>query len=165
MTRKRVRESVGRLTNIPCPTCDGRGRIKSPVTLAFEIMREAQRAARKHREDQIVVNCSGEIAKVLQGPERESLRMLMMRLNKSIVVRPQPQYHMEQYDLHGKWSRPELAQGNRGGQVRRDGGERGGRGGGGRGGRRDQPDARPAAAETGAAAEESKAPGEPPAAT
>ncbi len=165
MTRKRVRESVGRLTNIPCPTCDGRGHIKSPDTLAYEILREAQRAARKHREDQIVVNCSGEVAKILQGPEREGLRMLMMRLNKSIVVRPQPQYHIEQYDLNGKWSRPELAQGNRGGQVRRDGGERGGRGGRGRGGREQATEARveggEAAATSEPAAPESKPAAEP----
>jgi hypothetical protein len=38
----------------------------------------------------------------------------MMKLNKSITVRPQPQYHLEQYDLHGKWSRPDLQQAQRG---------------------------------------------------
>ena len=108
MTRKRVRESVGRLMNEACPICDGRGHIRSKVTMAYEIMREAMRAARKHREDQLVVNCHPEVAKFLQGQEREALRLLMMRLNKSIVVRAQPQYHVEQYDLHGKWSRPEL---------------------------------------------------------
>jgi Rne/Rng family ribonuclease len=172
MTRKRVRESVGRLTNMPCPTCDGRGHVKSPDTLVYEIMREAQRAARKHREDQIIVNCSGEVAKLLQGPEREGLRMLMMRLNKSIVVRPQPQYHLEQFDLHGKWSRPELANGGRGGQVRRDGqgaapgkegGERGGRGGGRQGRGREQQERAPAADATviAEAKEESKSPAEP----
>ena len=134
MTRKRVRESVGRLMNESCPVCDGRGHVRSKVTMAYEIMREAQRAARKHREDQLVVNCHPDVAKLLQGPEREALRLLMMRLNKSIVVRVQPQYHVEQYDLHGKWSRPELQQNNanRGG-VRRDDG---------RGSRRDRDQAR-----------------------
>jgi len=46
-----------------------------------------------------------------------------MKLNKSITVRPQPQYHLEQYDLHAKWSRPDLQQAQRG-QGRRDGGRR-----------------------------------------
>jgi hypothetical protein len=102
--------------------------------MAFEIMREVQRAAGKHREDQLVVSCHPDIAKLLQGPEREAMRLLMMKLNKSIVVRPQPQYHVEQYDLHGKWSRPELQQSNArtggGGQQRggRSEGRRGGRG-------------------------------------
>jgi hypothetical protein len=65
------------------------------------------------------------VAKLLQGPEREAMRLLMMKLNKSITVRPQPQYHLEQYDLHAKWSRPELQQAQRG-QGRRDGGRRDG---------------------------------------
>ncbi|MBS2023569.1 MAG: Rne/Rng family ribonuclease [Deltaproteobacteria bacterium] len=122
MTRKRVRESMGRLLNVGCPTCDGRGYVKSAATVAYEIMREAQRAARKHREDQIVVNCHPDVARLLQATEREALRLLMMRINRSIQVRPQPQYHVDQYDLHGKWSRPELAQqGRNGPPVRRDG--------------------------------------------
>src|SRR5258708_36289779 len=105
-------------------------------------MRECKRVAKKHREAQIVINCHSEVAKFLQGPERDAMRLLMMKLNKSIVVRPQPQYHVEQYDLHGKWSRPEM-QGERGRPPvlgnRAQGG--GGAGGGGRGrdGRRGHP--------------------------
>jgi len=125
MTRKRVRESITRLTTEMCPTCDGRGHVRSKTTMAYDIMREVQRAAGKHREDQLVVSCHPEVAKLLQGPEREAMRLLMMKLNKSITVRPQPQYHLEQYDLHAKWSRPELQQAQRG-QGRRDGGRRDG---------------------------------------
>jgi len=124
MTRKRVRESITRLTTEMCPTCDGRGHVRSKTTMAYDIMREVQRAAGKHREDQLVVSCHPEVAKLLQGPEREAMRLLMMKLNKSITVRPQPQYHLEQYDIHAKWSRPELQQAQRG-QGRRDGGRRG----------------------------------------
>jgi len=127
MTRKRVRESITRMTTEICPVCDGRGHVRSKVTMAYDIMREVQRAAGKHREDQLVISCHPEVAKILQGPEREAMRLLMMKLNKSITVRPQPQYHIEQYDLHAKWSRPELQQQRGGG--RRDGGRRdGGRG-------------------------------------
>jgi ribonuclease G len=125
MTRKRVRESITRLTTEICPTCDGRGHVRSKTTMAYDIMREVQRAAGKHREDQLVVSCHPDVAKLLQGPEREAMRLLMMKLNKSITVRPQPQYHLEQYDLHAKWSRPELQQAQRG-QGRREGGRRDG---------------------------------------
>jgi ribonuclease G len=125
MTRKRVRESIGRLTTETCPACDGRGHMRSKVTMAYDIMREVQRAAGKHREDLLVVSCHPEVAKLLQGPEREAMRLLMMKLNKSITVRPQPQYHVEQYDLHAKWSRPDLEKTQRGG-GRRDGGRRDG---------------------------------------
>ena len=86
---------------------------------------DEERAARKQREDQIIVSCHPEVGKLLQGPEREAMRLLMMKLNKSITVRPQPQYHMEQYDLHGKWSRPDLQQAQRGLSSRGGGGQRG----------------------------------------
>jgi len=121
-----VRESIGRLTTEMCPVCDGRGHVRSKVTMAYDIMREVQRAAGKHREDQLVVSCHPEVAKLLQGPEREALRLLMMKLNKSITVRPQPQYHIEQYDLHGKWSRPDLQQAQR--ALASRGGQRAGNG-------------------------------------
>ena len=136
MTRKRVRESVTRLTTETCPTCDGRGHVRSKTTIAYEIMREVQRAARKQREDQIIVSCHPEVAKLLQGPEREAMRLLMMKLNKSFTVRPQPQYHLEQFDLYAKWSRPDLQQTQRG-MTPRPGGQKGGRDRGGRGERRD----------------------------
>ena len=93
-----------------------------------------------------MVSCHPEVAKLLQGPEREAMRLLMMKLNKSITVRPQPQYHVEQYDLHAKWSRPELQQQRGGG--RRDGGRRDGN----RGPQR-PPDARPPDDKTEATAE------------
>src|SRR5436305_14555222 len=92
--------------------------------MAYGIMREVQRAAGKHREDQLVVSCHPEVAKLLQGPEREAMRLLMMKLNRSITVRPQPQYHVEQYDIHAKWSRPELQQAQRGQGGGRGRGER-----------------------------------------
>jgi ribonuclease G len=145
MTRKRVRESVTRLTTEMCPTCDGRGHVRSKTTMAYEIMREVQRAARKQREDQIIVSCHPEVAKLLQGPEREAMRLLMMKLNKSITVRPQPQYHVEQFDLYAKWSRPDLQQAQRG-MAPRPPGQKGGRGG--RGERREAEAARPGEAPT-----------------
>ena len=159
MTRKRVRESIGRMTTASCPTCDGRGHVRSQITIAYEVMREVQREAKRHREDQLVVSCHPEVAKLLQGPEREALRLLMMKLNRSITVRPQPQYHVEQYDIHAKWSRPELQQAQRG----QGGGGRGRdrerrEGGGGRGerrrddARREEPAAQPAAAQAAAEA-------------
>jgi ribonuclease G len=148
MTRKRVRESIGRLTTEACPVCDGRGHVRSKTTMAYDIMREVQRAAGKHREDQLVVSCHPEVAKLLQGPEREAMRLLMMKLNKSITVRPQPQYHVEQYDLHAKWSRPELQPQQRGG------------GGGNRGRNDNRRDSRPKELPSLKAAEQ-KAEGEP----
>ncbi len=105
MTRKRVRESLGRTLNEPCSYCDGRGYLKSKQTMAYEIFREIRRGANNFKEGAIVVNCHPDVARILQVEEREELRYLMDRFNKTIVVRPQQSYHQEQFEIYGKAER------------------------------------------------------------
>jgi ribonuclease G len=107
MTRKRVRESVTRLMNEPCSYCDGKGHIKSKITVAYEIFREIRREAVHFPEPVLVVNSHPEVARVLQGPERDELRYLMDRFNKTIQVKPQQGYHQEQFDIYGRQERAE----------------------------------------------------------
>ena len=42
------------------------------------------------------------MARLLQGEERQELRHLMDRYNKSIQVKAQQNYHREQYDIYGR---------------------------------------------------------------
>jgi ribonuclease G len=143
MTRKRVRESITRMTTEPCSYCDGKGHIRSRVTVAYEIFREIRRDAPSFPEPVLVVNCHPEVARIVQGAERDELRYLMDRFNKTIQVKPQTGYHQEQFDIYGRQERAEGGEAG-GGEGRGAGGEGrgGGRGEGGRGeggrGRRDR---------------------------
>jgi ribonuclease G len=130
MTRKRVRESVTRMMNEPCAYCDGKGHVKSRITIAYEIFREIRRDAVHFAEPVLVVNCHPEIARILQGAERDELRYLMDRFNKTIQVKAQQNYHQEQFDIYGRHDRGEQGK-DRGEQGKERGGERerGGRGG------------------------------------
>jgi len=105
MTRKRVRESVTRVMNESCPYCDGRGHIRSRLTVAYEILREIRRDAPHHHDPVLVVNCHPEVARILQGAERDEVRYLMDRFNKTIQVRAQTGYHQEQFDIYGRQER------------------------------------------------------------
>jgi ribonuclease G len=140
MTRKRVRESVTRMMNESCGYCDGKGHIKSKITIAYEIFREIRREAIHFPEPMLVVNCHPEVARILQGAERDELRYLMDRFNKTIQVKPQQNYHQEQFDLYGRQERGDQQK------------ERGDRGRGGRdrdrgqGGKRSDEQPAPAAA-------------------
>jgi ribonuclease G len=129
MTRKRVRESVTRVMNEPCTYCDGRGHLKSKVTIAYEILREIRRDAPHHHEPVMVVNCHPDVARILQGTERDEVRYLMDRFNKTIQVKAQGSYHQEQFDVYGRQDRAEP------GRERDRDRDRGGRG---RGERRDR---------------------------
>jgi len=136
MTRKRVRESVTRMMAEPCSYCDGKGHIKSKVTVAYEIFREIRRDSSSFQEPVMVINCHPEVARILQGAERDELRYLMDRFNKTIQVKTQQGYHQEQFDIYGRQDRDKEASGGREGGGREGGGrESGGREGGGREGR------------------------------
>ncbi|MGO8969673.1 MAG: Rne/Rng family ribonuclease [Myxococcaceae bacterium] len=102
MTRKRVRESLGRILHEDCSYCAGEGFVKTVTTVVYDIFQELRREAPNLRDPTLVVNCNAEVARVLQGEEREELRHLMDRFNKSIQVRPQTNYHREQFDLYAR---------------------------------------------------------------
>ncbi len=102
MTRKRVRESLGRTLTEDCGYCSGQGLVKTAVTVAYEIFRELRRSGPAYKDPTLVVQCQTEVANVLQGAERDELRHLMDRYNKSIQVRAHPEYHREQYDIYAR---------------------------------------------------------------
>jgi ribonuclease G len=145
MTRKRVRESIGRILHEDCTYCDGKGFVKTATTVAYEIFRKIRREAQTYKDPVLNINCHPDVAKLLQGDERQELRHLMDRFNKSIQVRPQPHYHREQYDVYGRPPSSESKPQGRG-APRRDG-------------NRDRPDERGGKAE--ASAEPSGATADP----
>ena len=46
MTRKRTRESLAHVLCEPCPTCAGRGEVRTAHTVCYDILREILREAR-----------------------------------------------------------------------------------------------------------------------
>ena len=102
MTRKRVRESIGRVLHENCGYCAGQGYVKTATTVAYEIFRELRRSAGAYKDPTIVVQAQTEVANVLQNDEREELRHLMDRFNKSIQVKARTDFHREQYDIYAR---------------------------------------------------------------
>ena len=47
MTRKRTRESLAHMLCEPCPTCQGRGQVKTARSVCYDILREILREARQ----------------------------------------------------------------------------------------------------------------------
>jgi len=51
MTRKRTRESLEHMLCMACPTCEGRGFVKTTETVCYEIFREILRQEQEHQID------------------------------------------------------------------------------------------------------------------
>jgi ribonuclease G len=102
MTRKRTRESLGRLLHEPCFYCDGTGHLQSKETVAYEILREIRRRRLDLPGYTIVVSCHPAVADLLTGSEQSALQEAESRYMRRIQVNARTEYHLEQFDLSGK---------------------------------------------------------------
>jgi ribonuclease G len=73
MTRKRTRESLGRVMHEPCFYCDGTGQIQSRATIAYEILRQIRRDRAQLAGYSVVVNAHPAVIDFMQNEEREAV--------------------------------------------------------------------------------------------
>ena len=99
MTRKRTRESLEHVLCAPCPTCEGRGSLKTPETVCYEIFREIMREARQFDVQQFLVLASQEVVDVLLDEESTSLAELESFIAKPIKLQVESLYAQEQFDV------------------------------------------------------------------
>ncbi len=104
MTRKRIRESLGRQLCEPCFYCDGKGYLKSKTTICYEIFREIDREMNNIKGPVISINCHPEIFDMLVDEEAMSLSRIERKYNRKIHLRPINYFHIEQYEVIEKAS-------------------------------------------------------------
>ena len=100
MTRKRTRESLEHLLCESCPTCQGRGYVKSAETVCYEIFREILRYAREFESqtDFTVVAHPSVIDRLLTA-EAASVSDLEHFVKRVIKFQVENLYTQEQYDI------------------------------------------------------------------
>lgn len=99
MTRKRTRESLSQLLCEPCSQCQGRGSIKTPETVCFEIFREILRVARAYNTDSYLVIAGESVVNRLQDEESGRVADLQEFIGKPIRFQADPLYTPEHYDV------------------------------------------------------------------
>ncbi len=98
MTRKRVRESLGRVLCEPCSYCEGKGFVKSPRTLCYEILRKITKLAR-HGGHKIIVTAHPAVAELLSDEERAGLEDVESRYGVKVIVKEDGKLHQENYEV------------------------------------------------------------------
>ena len=99
MTRKRTRESLSHVLCEPCPTCQGRGQVKTPRTLCYEILREILREARQFNPKEFRVLASQAVVDMFLEEESQNLAALGDFIGKPISLQVEGIYSQEQYDI------------------------------------------------------------------
>ena len=99
MTRKRVRESIGRTLCEACPYCDGKGYVKSRTTTAYEIFRELQREMGPAPGYRMTLLVHPDIASLLYDDERHGIEELEKKFEKQITISARQNFHLEQFEI------------------------------------------------------------------
>jgi ribonuclease G len=99
MTRKRTRESLGRLLCCECPECKGRGVVKTVSSVCYEILREVVRINKAYKADKFIIYASYEVAEALESDEKHAIGELEIFIDKEISIRSEPRYGREKFDV------------------------------------------------------------------
>jgi len=99
MTRKRTRESLAHILCENCPTCQGRGQLKTAQTICYEILREILRETKQFNAREFRILAAQPVIDLFLDEESQSLAQLGDFIGKPISLQVESIYTQEQYDI------------------------------------------------------------------
>ena len=99
MTRKRTRESLEHLLCEPCPSCEGRGFVKTPETVCHEIFRDIVRQSRQFASKELLILAHRDVVERLLDEESSALAELEPQVGRPIRLQAEALYGVDQYDV------------------------------------------------------------------
>ena len=99
MTRKRTRESLAHMLCEPCPTCHGKGEVKTARSVCYDILREILREARQFNPKEFRVIASATVVEMLLDEESQHLAGLSDFIGKPISLQAEAFASPELYDI------------------------------------------------------------------
>lgn len=99
MTRKRTRESLEQVLCDVCSECQGRGSIKTPETVCYEIFREILRQHRAYDTDSYLVLAAQPVVDYLLDDASNHVAELESFIGKTIRFQIEHMYNAESYDV------------------------------------------------------------------
>ncbi len=99
MTRKRTRESLQHLLCAPCPSCEGRGFVKTPETMCQDIFRDIVRQSRQFASRELLILAHQDVVDLLLSEESAALAELTAQIGRPIRLQVEALYGADQYDV------------------------------------------------------------------
>jgi len=98
MTRERIHKTVQMLSYQPCPYCQGRGRVKTPITMAVFALKELKRSLKEKPSRQVSLALApAVIDEILK--DKESLRAIEHKFRTKINLISNPTCHIEEIKI------------------------------------------------------------------
>ncbi|MGB0452689.1 MAG: Rne/Rng family ribonuclease [Bacteriovoracaceae bacterium] len=99
MTRKRTRDTLTRILCDHCSYCEGTGRIKSTLTVCYELVRELTKTLSKSKGKKVFIYAHPKVTARLCDSEYNMIEELEEKYSKSLQIRSENSYHLEQYEI------------------------------------------------------------------
>ena len=99
MTRKRTRDSLGRMLLEDCHHCEATGSRKSPTTICYQLFREIVAEARAYPCEKLMVIAHPKLIDLMLGEESEQVANLEAFLGKQIAMKSDAQMDPERFEV------------------------------------------------------------------
>ena len=96
MTRKRTRESLAHILCEQCPTCAGRGELKTPRTVCYNILREIMRESKQFNPREFRILASQAVIDMFLDEESQNLAQLSDFVGRPVFLQVESVYNQEQ---------------------------------------------------------------------
>ncbi len=87
MTRKKIRQTLSSVFNVPCPYCEGTGKILSLESITRNVEKEISKYFAETIANAIQVEVHPLVAEILAGINGENIRKIENSLNKKILIK------------------------------------------------------------------------------
>jgi len=99
IVRKRTRESLEQILSESCHVCQGRGAVKSPETVCYEIFRAILREARAYNHDAYLILAAPVVIERLHDEESGYVADLEQFIGKTLRFQIEPAYTQERFEV------------------------------------------------------------------
>ena len=101
MTRQRLNESLRDSMYEPCPYCQGRARVKTPMTMSVEIQRRLNTVIQKHRDTlgDIIIVVNSDVLNRFKSEDAKLLVELERSHSGRLIFRSEPSRNRERFAI------------------------------------------------------------------
>ncbi|NNC87584.1 MAG: Rne/Rng family ribonuclease [Akkermansiaceae bacterium] len=114
MTRQRLNESIRETILEPCPYCQGRGKVKTTLTMSVEIQRVLSGVIHKQKQEEvgdIIVVVNSDVLNRFKSEDSHLLVELERSHTGRLIFRSDPALHRERYAIIDAQTEKPLAEG------------------------------------------------------
>jgi ribonuclease G len=98
MTRERIHKTVHALSYQNCPYCQGRGKVKSPITMSMYATKELRRYLKTHRKNVVKLILNPEVATLVLA-DRKTLHLTEHKFRTKVELISNPALKLEDIEI------------------------------------------------------------------